>query len=249
MWLLLILTVLLLSLYWTKQYVQKLVAGVVLLAGGSAQLAIRFYSLLLLPGIIIHEMSHFLMAALLGVRTGDIALFPHAIEKDSDRVALGSVKVAKTDFVRASLIGAAPLFTGLTLLYVTIAMYLNLRIVFLDASIWNVITSQVTSQPWFLTLATIYLLWALSNTLFASKEDTRAWPGLMIFLTVLWITFLMLGGNVSWWSEALGAIENVFSHIVSGLLVGVIINMSACVFLLGLVFLLERATHKRLSYR
>jgi LCP family protein required for cell wall assembly len=146
-----VLIILMVSLFITKQWVQKFVTGIVLLLGGSPLSAIKWYSLLFLPGIIVHELSHFTVASLLGVRTGDITLFPHDIGSNSSRMALGSVKVAKTDFLRGSLIGAAPFFVGIISLYITSAIYLEQKLIFLDASLFEHILLQISQQPIWLT--------------------------------------------------------------------------------------------------
>jgi hypothetical protein len=68
------------------------------------------FSLLFLPGVFLHETSHFIMARLVGVRTGKFSLLPKAL--DDGRLQLGYVETAPTDLFRDALIGAAPLLTG-----------------------------------------------------------------------------------------------------------------------------------------
>ena len=92
------------------------IQGVVLLLTGSEQAAVVALFLLLLPGIAIHELSHWLAARLLGVRTGPISI---GLERKRGRqIRFGSVQVGRADPFRESLIGLAPLLagTGLVLL-------------------------------------------------------------------------------------------------------------------------------------
>ena len=62
-----------------------------------------------LPGTFIHEISHLLAALFLLVPVGRINLLAEAEEEG---IKLGSVQIGKTDFIRASIIGLAPLLVG-----------------------------------------------------------------------------------------------------------------------------------------
>ena len=62
----------------------------------------------------LHELSHALMALLLGVRVKRMSLIPQRQAKGV--VRLGSVEVLRSDPLRASLIGGAPLLTGMLVL-------------------------------------------------------------------------------------------------------------------------------------
>ena len=68
------------------------------------------FALIFLPGVFLHELSHFLMAKLLGVPTGKFSLIPQA--QPNGKLRLGYVETASGGFVRDALIGAAPLVTG-----------------------------------------------------------------------------------------------------------------------------------------
>ena len=65
------------------------------------------FSFIFLPGVFLHELSHFIMAKLLGVRTGRFSLLPQSLP--DGRLQLGYVETTRSDIVRDSLIGAAPL--------------------------------------------------------------------------------------------------------------------------------------------
>ncbi|MCB0028590.1 MAG: hypothetical protein KDE28_11820, partial [Anaerolineales bacterium] len=71
-WLLVSLPVLLLLQRWIHRHLQ----GVALLLTGKVQLAVVVYALVLFPGVLLHELSHWLMATILFVRTGKVSLFP-----------------------------------------------------------------------------------------------------------------------------------------------------------------------------
>lgn len=71
---------------------------------------VNIMAILFLPGTIIHELAHLLSAGMLLVPTGEINLLP---EVEGNTVKLGSVQVGKTDLIRRSMIGVAPILLGL----------------------------------------------------------------------------------------------------------------------------------------
>ena len=70
-------------------------------------LTIALFSMLFFPGVFLHELSHFLMAKVLGVRTGKFSLIPQSL--DTGYLQLGYVETEQTDILRDSLIGLSPI--------------------------------------------------------------------------------------------------------------------------------------------
>ena len=105
LWLAATLVLLLLIERWIHRHLQ----GVMLLLTGDPEIAVMLYALPLLPGIILHELSHAFAAVLLGIRVGRISLRP---KRAGQRIQLGFVPIEKTDAIRASLVGLAPLLAG-----------------------------------------------------------------------------------------------------------------------------------------
>jgi len=132
-------------------------------------------SILFLPGTIVHELSHLLVAGLMMVPVGEINLVP---EVDGQIVKLGSVQIGQTDPFRRILIGVAPLILGLSVLIGLI--YFNKD-------------SLLHFSPLWLSILIIYLLFQITNTMFSSKKDLE---GALVFtgviLTVLIIIFAAL---------------------------------------------------------
>lgn len=150
-----------------------------LLVSGFSQLSkwgVTIFNALLLPGVIVHELSHFFMAAMLGVPTGRITIFPHDQEGEK---RLGSVEIAKTDPVRESLIGGAPVIIN------------SLGLVALNRWQWTggwtwLKLTQGQFWLWF------YAVLALSNTMFTSKSDRRAWPFMVGVSLLAGVTLYLL---------------------------------------------------------
>ncbi len=166
-----ILLVFLLSNFRTQ--IALLIQGISLLLFGSAKPGIIFYSILFLPGILIHELSHLLTAELLGIRTGKINIFPTEIK--AGNVKMGFVESAEADPFRETLIGSAPFFAGL---------FIITSIVFMRFSSFD---SNFLGQE-FLTLVNIlflYVIFSVSNTMFVSEEDKRGWWFIPMILVII----------------------------------------------------------------
>ncbi len=141
----------------------------------SHRVTVHILSILFLPGTIVHELSHLLVAGLMMVPVGEINLVP---EVDGQIVKLGSVQIGQTDPFRRILIGVAPLILGLSVLIGLI--YFNKD-------------SLLHFSPLWLSILIIYLLFQITNTMFSSKKDLE---GALVFtgviLTVLIIIFAAL---------------------------------------------------------
>lgn len=136
---------------------------------------IRFLSILFFPGVLIHELSHFLVASLLFVPVGELEFMPVIEEKG---VKLGSVEIGKTDIFRRSIIGVAPVLVG-TIIIIGSMLY---------------ITSDMTSSlPSILKFGLLfYILFEIGNTMFSSKKDVEGAVelglALLIIFTLLYFT-------------------------------------------------------------
>jgi len=190
LWLAVALTLLLLIERWIHRHLQ----GVMILLTGDPEIAVVLYALPLLPGIILHELSHALAAILLGVRVGGISIRPKVKGK---RVQLGFVPVEQTDVVRASLIGLAPLLTGSGVILAIGYWVFHLGTIgtALLGRDWSTLFDQLrmamqAADAWIWA----YVIFAVSNTMVPSESDRRAWPPILIFLLIcgvlVWVTGL-----------------------------------------------------------
>lgn len=140
------------------------------------------YFLFFLPGIILHELAHLFSSLILGVPAGQLALFPRrrdGEEKSSNNWILGSVMTAETDILRTGLIGFAPMFLGVFSMVMIVIFGLGIK-EFQD------IGNLKLTWP---TACFTYLLMAITNTMFLSKEDRS---GVWILPGILLILFLVL---------------------------------------------------------
>ncbi len=189
--LLAVLGLLLLADRWLHQHLQ----GLMLLLTGDGEVALWLYALTLLPGVLIHELSHALAARVLGVRIGRLSIFPRRV---GGRIQLGFVPVEETDFIRASLIGAAPLFAGSAVIFALGHFLFGTPEVLaaLVAGSWmdalrGLGYALQAPDAWIWA----YLVFAVGNTMLPSSADMHAWPFLGGALVLLGVVLSLAGGG------------------------------------------------------
>jgi len=218
------------------RWIHRHMHGVAYLLTGSPDMALVLYALPLLPGVLLHELSHALMAFILRVRTSGLTMFPR---RDANgHVALGSVMVEQVDVVRASLIGLAPLFFGCG------AVLLIGQQVFGVADLGSVLVSgegpaianalgQLFQTPdaWLW----LYLIFSISNAMLPSSSDREPWPPVILFVVVVFIVVLVTDQGVM-----LQTLAAPVSAGVAWLTAALAITLAVDVPVMLLIALLER---------
>lgn len=153
----------------------------------SRERASLFLGLIFLPGTFIHEISHFITALFLLVPVGQLNLMP---EIQEDGIKLGSVGIGKTDFIRGSLIGLAPILTGGGIIFWAISYYLS---------------SGHIDSPWYIGIL-IYLIFEITHTMFSSKKDLNAVLELVVFIAIVVgaLVFLKIYGPFAYLYQKIG---------------------------------------------
>ena len=143
-------------------------------------LTIQLLALIFLPGVIVHELAHLIVAGVLFVRTGEIEFLPKLRDSPSGEgeLKLGSVEIAKTDPVRRAVIGFAPIFAGLTII-VTTFYYLGTD-------------SSIASDFWKMAII-VYVFFQIGNTMFSSKKDLEGTLELLLTIGVVMALFYIIG--------------------------------------------------------
>jgi len=162
-----------------------------------ADIAMVLFSLIFLPGVILHETSHFLSARLLGVPTGRFSIFPQPLP--NGRLRMGYVETATTDVIRDSIIGSAPFFVGcIFILYISL-IPLGLGNVWTAFVVGNfnvfseAFVSMYTRPDFWLWF---YLVFVVSSTMMPSSSDRRAWlPLAVLVVLILGFGLIIWPGN------------------------------------------------------
>lgn len=142
-------------------------------------------SFVFLPGVVIHELSHFLIATILFVPVGSMEFLP---KKVGNGVKLGSVEIAKTDPIRRSIIGFAPVFVGFMFI---------VGLVYLFSAHFLFFQSEKPYVYACIILIMTYLLFTISNTMFSSKADMEGTVEIMIVLLLIFAGTYLLGFRFS----------------------------------------------------
>ena len=175
---------------------QRELQAVFLLITRRPQWALVAFSILLFPGVLLHELSHFLAARILGVKTGKFSLLPEMLP--DGLIRLGYVETAKVDFLRDSMIGAAPLVTGgiLTAFIGMLKLGLGGLLPLLSAGQIEALLGALGKLPalpdfwlWF------YLAVAVSTTMLPSPSDRTSWASLGLTFGLLVLVALIAGAG------------------------------------------------------
>jgi len=179
-----------------QRLLHREIQAVFLILTRDVRLTMGIFSFIFLPGVFLHEMSHFLMAKILRVPTGRFSIFPQPLP--DGRLQLGYVETAKADIVRDSLIGAAPLIIGTIFVSYVSLFQLDMRI------LWDTLRNGQLNLFWMgihaLTRAQDFYLWfyltfAVSSTMMPSESDRHAWLELVVSVGVIFGIALLIGAG------------------------------------------------------
>jgi len=202
--------------------------------------AIHLLSWLFLPGTIIHELSHMLIAEVLRVKTGQFNFTPQ-ITSEEKRIRVGSLQVAKTDPIRRTLIGLAPAIVGLVIIF------------YLTNSLLFPLTSQLTIKQFsnsainqFLLLAVYcYSLFIISNTMFSSKKDLEAALFPLILFFLLTASLWMGNFHISLSQKAFNKLVLFFKTLNKGLSLAILTDLFMLVILSLSQILIKQRNHNQ----
>ncbi|MFQ5813593.1 MAG: hypothetical protein ACE5I2_10470 [Anaerolineae bacterium] len=243
------LAVTLVPLFFMKRWINRHIQGLGLLLLGNNEAAMFLYFVLLLPGILIHELSHWLTATLLGVRTGKISLWPS--KRRGKQMRMGSVRVARTDPLRGSLIGLAPLISGSIAILIIGQLVLglgDLGEVLLSGEwepVWKSVVTHLRAPDFWLWL---YLIFAVSNAMLPSETDREPWRPVLLFMALAAL-FVYLAGWVRQVPEVLATTSLTgLSYLTYAFSLTVVVDAIFIAIIAVLEALVSRLTGKRVEY-
>ncbi len=207
----------LLPLVILQRLLHREIQAVLLITTRNSQLTVGLFSILFLPGVFLHELSHFVVAKILRVRTGKTSLIPKSLP--NGRLQMGYVETAQTDIIRDSLIGLAPLVAGSLFI-----AYAGLNRLGLGALL-NVLANGQIDLFWkglaLLPQANDFFLWfylafTVSSTMMPSESDRHAWLPLGLWIAGLLALGLFAGAG-AWMLENIAPLLNNFLGSVATL--------------------------------
>lgn len=181
-------------------------------------IALGLFALIFFPGVLLHELSHYLAARLVGVGTGRLSLLPGLME--DGKLRLGYVETESADVVRDAWIGIAPLLSGGAAVALLGIKCLGLAPLadLLALGDWLGFAEglrEVPRQPdfwlWF------YLAFTISSTMLPSASDRRAWLPIGLALGLVIGAALLIGAGpwmlenlAPWLNRGFQAVATVF---------------------------------------
>jgi len=216
----------LLFLYLLAARLTQAIYDLTMLLTRSRAVAVTVVTLLAFPGTVIHELSHLFTAEVLGVRTGKLTLVPESIREEE--VKTGSVMIAATDPFRRYTIGLAPVFAGL--MAITALSYL---------------LSLSTTYD-LLSIFYFYLLFAVSNSMFSSREDLKGFIPFILTLTILIAAAYIAGIRVGLTGPILAFVIKILDALTKSLGVVLALNIIGLLLVNALIAATARLTHRTL---
>ena len=200
-------------LYLLKKAISRQLQLLSLFLFHTSKFGFWLYVVLAFPGVVLHELSHWLMAEILQVPTDQIKLLPSS--PTNPVRCLGSVQTAKTDPFRGLLIGLAPFITGLLSLFALVS-YLP----------------PLSTLSW-KNLFFLYLIWTISHGMLVSRSDLRFFPFILFLLTLFFLLVRFWHFNLSF-QFLINPLTLILKVLVLAILVGLVFLI--CLLLLRFVF-------------
>jgi hypothetical protein len=245
LWLTATLALLLLVERWIHRHLQ----GVMLLFTGDPDIAVPLYALPLLPGIVLHELSHAFAALLLGVRVGRISIRP---KRAGQRIQLGFVPIEETNVWRASLIGLAPLLVGSAVILLIGYWVFGLGTIgeSLAAGNWSTLVTELsralkTSNA----LVWAYLIFAISNTMLPSRSDRQAWGPIALFLLLIGVSIWITGLGPAIVAHLSGPLTVALRWLATMCAITIVVDLPFALLIALTEKLLERGKGWRVDYQ
>jgi len=228
-----------------ERWVHRHLQGVALLLAGDPEVAVWLYALPLLPGVLLHELSHALAARLLGVQIGRLSVLP---SREGERIRLGFVPVEEAGAMKMALIGLAPLLAGCLVLL--LIGHFGLRL--------GPVGAALATGDWAGTLAGLretlhapdvwiwaYLAFAVSNTMLPSRSDLRAWPAILLFVAGAALPVALTGLGTA----LMAPTANVLRWLAVLCALALLVDLPFALFILAAERGLGRLRRMRVEYR
>ena len=154
------------------------------------------------------------MATILLLKVAKVNLLP---TWEKNNIKLGSVSYYKKDVFRSILVGIAPIFVGVGILW------------------WLSLTGLFPAHTWWLNILLGYLIWVVSSTMFSSRQDLidilYVIPLIIFIAIVVYLFKINVVGSVTtliqtpWFIAGLHHISNINLMLAIALGVHVIANI------------------------
>ncbi len=220
-----------------EQWIHRHLQGIWLLLVRDPDVASVLYAVVMLPGVALHEFSHWLMATLLLARTGRFSIIP---ERQPDgRLRLGFVETEKTDLLREALIGAAPVLFGSAIVTAMSYGLLGVGPVVEALAAGDLLAAlaglrAMAQAPDFWLW--MYLIFTISNSMLPSASDRRTWLPVATLAVMALVALAYFGFSVIVWQALTGPVQAAIRALALAFTLTIGLNL----FFVPLIWLIER---------
>jgi len=227
---------------WLHRHIQSF--GYALTGNPGCALRMLFY--LLLPGIILHELSHYLAAKFLLVRTGKFRIGIGAASRG--QISLGSVNIERADPIRESLIGVAPFVVGVGAIW--LIAYYGFGVGPASGLSFQLMAQRVReySNDW-TTWLDLYLVFAVSTAMIPSDSDREPWGPVITFFGVGVAILFLLGWTPRVPQNFVTFARQMLDSLTFALGVAVVVNGIMGIAIWILEQTVGRLSGRRVEYR
>lgn len=229
-----------------QQWLHRHIQGIGLVLTGNAGCAVRLLFYLLLPGVILHEGSHYVVAKLLLVRTHGFQVGVGRVKRK--QISLGSVNVERSDPIRESVIGVAPFAVGVGAIWLLLAVAFDLYPNSGLSPEEMVRRIAEYSHDW-TTWIVMYLIFAVSTAMIPSESDREPWGPVITLFGLLVALLFLLGWTPRVPADTVLLARQLLDALTIALGIAVIVNGAIAVVLWMLERTVERFSGKRIEYR
>lgn len=201
-------------------------------------IAIGIITTITFVGTVIHELSHLFTAEILGVRTGKLTLLP---KRNKGQLEAGSVEIAKTNPLKRYIIGLAPTLIGLMLLTALSWWFQRLIPDIVQAYQDGSITSSLLLQ----FLVVLYLLFAISTSMFSSKQDLQDFLPFTFIIGLLFWGFYALGLRISVTGVAYTALTQATQALLQTLGFVLVLNLILFLVFRAILYMISSLFSKK----
>jgi len=240
------------ALWLLQRWVHTHLHGLSLLLMGNQERATILYALVLLPGVFLHESSHWLTAKILGVRTAGFSLIPRRQANGS--VQLGYVqyyKTANVGAIRESLIGGAPLIVGTAVILLIGFQLFNLPELLVAIQAGDVDMLSAALRQLFEAnnlFVWLYLIFAITNAMMPSASDRRAWPAFLAMMGAVAFVLVVLDLQGVLWQGIAEPTAVIFGYLGLAFGMGIAVDFVAIVVIISLEALVSKVRGVNVVY-
>ncbi len=236
-------------LYPLNRWITTHIQGVAFLLTGSQAVAVWLFWTLFLPGTLLHEISHWVTAQILGVKTSRFSLWPTV--KRRGELQMGSVQVEVADPFRHSLIGLAPLIFGSLVVLWIGQGWLGLARVGRAFSSGDL---TLMGQAILDTLAVpdvwlwLYLIFAISNAMLPSASDRESWWSVLLYLTLGLMLVVGSGLTPTVSPDVQRFSLTILAALLSAFLMTIAVNVVFIIFIILIELIVSLILGRRVQY-